>query len=88
MGTLLFIIQLISVFWFFTHTEEFIEELNLILKRFKNIFKIPLKIIGCIRCLSFWGTLIYTQDFVFACQVSLIAFIIDKYVLSTPIKLK
>lgn len=88
MGTLILIINLIAVAWFITQAENFLEEINQILKNWKRIFKIPIKIISCIKCASFWLTISWTQDFVLACQVSLFASLLDKYLLSSPIKLK
>ncbi len=87
METINLILSIVSVSFFATHTSEFIEELNQILKNKRNILKIPGKILMCMKCTSFWVTLIWTQDFLLSTQISLLAFLFDKYILTTPIKL-
>jgi len=81
------IIQIICLSWFLTFANDFINEANEILKNKKNIFKIPTKILQCIKCTAFHVTLIWTQDFLLATQISLLAFLLDKYIISTNIKL-
>ena len=82
METLEIIIKIISLAFFFSHTEEFFDEINLIAEKKKNIIKIPGKILKCIKCNSFWLTLIFSQDFFLATQISLLAYLLDKYLLN------
>ena len=54
----------------------------------KVVFNIPTKIMSCFMCSSFWVSLIYTNgDIPLSGFISLISFCIDKYLISTPVKL-
>lgn len=87
-NTIILIIQLISVAWFITQLGEFVEHFNLILKDWKHIMRIPFIVLECLRCVSFWISLVvFGGDFVFACSISLVATIIDLNFLNKPIQL-
>lgn len=71
------IFQLIAVAWFITQGQNWLDEINEVLKNKKHILRLPFIISSCWRCISFWLTLLVTRDFVLACEVSMIAHLID-----------
>ncbi len=83
METTRIIIYLISVSWFVTNTSEMLEIVNQFLKGFKKGLKFLAIHLTCIKCVSFWLTLIFTMDFCFATFVSLLAYILDAKVLNS-----
>jgi hypothetical protein len=82
------IISILGVAWLLTHYGQFIDIFNDILKKPKRIILIPKKILSCFMCSSFWVAVIVTSGNIpLAGFISIIAFIIDKYLISTPIKI-
>jgi len=82
------IINTIGISWLILHYMDFINEFNDILKNYKRIILIPKTIINCFKCLSFWVGLIITGgDVGLSAFISLMCFILDKYLLTTDIKL-
>ena len=64
------------VSWWFTHFEplqDFIDR-RLILPDWLHTA------LGCWKCMSFWGTLMYSQSFVIACATSLTAVCLNKLI--------
>ena len=41
----------------------------------------------CIKCLGFWITLLYTKDIMLASMVSLGGYLVDKHILTLPMKM-
>ena len=81
-------INIIGIAWLIIHYNEFINIANEILKDKKKVILIPKKIMSCLMCSSFWVGLILTAgDFGVSGFISLIAYLIDKYLISTPIEL-
>ena len=82
------VLNVIGLSWLVTHYKEFSGWIKDILSKPKVIFNIPSKIISCLMCCSFWVGLILTNgDIPLSGFISLVAFCIDKYLISTPIKL-
>ena len=81
------ITNIIGVTWLVYHTPSFIDELNILLKKPKKIMLIPSKIISCLMCTSFWVSLVITKDVTLASSVSVLGYLVDKYLISTDIKL-
>ncbi len=81
------IIKVIGWAFLIIHYKEWIEILNGILKKKKRILLIPSKIGGCMMCASFWVAVIYTGDVGLAGFISLLAFTLDKYIISSPTRL-
>ena len=72
------LISIWIVSWFITRFEplqmllEFVPN-----KLIPNLFKL---LITCLKCTSFWITLIYTQNIVFASGMAFISFFYDKFI--------
>ena len=81
------IFNIIGVSWLVYNSNSFIDEFNIILKNFKKVVLIPKKIVGCLMCTSFWVCLVITKDVSLSSSVSLLAYLVDKYLISTDIKL-
>tara|TARA_R110000744_G_scaffold126526_3_gene232900 strand:+ start:1294 stop:1548 length:255 start_codon:yes stop_codon:yes gene_type:complete len=82
------IINIIGIAWLLTHYSEFIEELNVILKHPKKIILIPGIIMNCLMCSSFWVGLVMSGGQVgLSAFISLLMYLLDKYLISTEIKL-
>ena len=81
------IINIIGVTWLVYHTPSFIDELNILLKKPRRVLLIPSKIISCLMCASFWVSLVITKDVTLASSVSVLGYLVDKYLISTDIKL-
>ena len=81
------IFNIIGISWLVYNSNSFIDEFNIILKNFKKIILIPKKIVSCLMCTSFWVSLVITKDVTLASSVSLLAYLVDKYLISTDIKL-
>jgi len=81
------IVNIIGVSWLVYNSNSFIDEFNVILKNFKKVLLIPKKIISCLMCTSFWVCLVITKDVSLSGAVSLLGYLIDKYLISTDIKL-
>lgn len=62
---------------------------------FKNIITLGkrkriidwLDLMSCLKCNSFWVTLMYTQDIWMASAAGVVGFLVDKYILFSPTKL-
>ena len=82
------IINVLGIAFLISNYDKFWNELIDIYDNYKEIVFIPRTILNCLMCLSFWVSLIYTcGDIPLSGFISLIAFCIDKYLISTPIKL-
>ena len=81
------IFNIVGVSWLVYNSNSFIDEFNTILKNFKKVVLIPKKIVSCLMCTSFWVCLVITKDVSLSGSVSLLAYLIDKYLISTDIKL-
>ena len=81
------IINIIGATWLVYHVPNFIEELNILLKKPRRVLLIPSKIISCLMCTSFWVCLVITKDITLASSVSVLGYLVDKYLISTDIKL-
>jgi len=81
------IFNIVGVSWLVYNSNSFIDEFNIILKNFKRVVLIPKKIVSCLMCASFWVCLVITKDVPLSGSVSLLAYLIDKYLISTDIKL-
>jgi len=81
------IFNIIGISWLVYNSNSFIDEFNIILKNFKKIILIPKKIISCLMCASFWVCLVITKDVSLSGSVSLLGYLVDKYLISTDIKL-
>ena len=81
------IFNIIGVSWLVYNSSNFIDEFNIILKNFKKVVLIPKKIVSCLMCTSFWVCLVITKDVSLSSSVSLLAYLVDKYLISTDIKL-
>jgi hypothetical protein len=81
------ITNIIGVTWLVYHVPSFIEELNFVLKKPIRVLLIPSKIISCLMCTSFWVCLVITKDITLASSVSVLGYLVDKYLISTDIKL-
>ncbi len=73
--------------WLVYHAPSFIDELNFVLKKPRRVLLIPSKIISCLMCTSFWVSLVITKDVTLASSVSVLGYLVDKYLISTDIKL-
>ncbi len=81
------IFNIVGVSWLVYNSSNFIDEFNIILKNFKKVVLIPKKIVSCLMCTSFWVCLVITKDVSLSSSVSLLAYLVDKYLISTDIKL-
>ena len=81
------IFNIIGISWLVYNSNSFIDEFNIILKKFKKIILIPKKIVSCLMCASFWVCLVITKDVSLSGSVSLLGYLVDKYLISTDIKL-
>ena len=78
METIILILKIIGIGWFLTNIKEIMDILFNIIFKPKNIFKLPLIIFSCLKCSTFWVSLIMTFDFGLSCLLSLIIDQIDK----------
>lgn len=77
------IINLICFSWVLTNIPDMV---GLIKNNF-NVWNL-LEIVGtCLKCLSFWITLIYTRDIFLASIISMLCYLIENHILTLPIKL-
>ena len=82
------IIKVIGIAWLIVHYDSFISIFNNILKDYRRIILIPKQIVSCLMCSSFWVSIIYTNcDIPISGFISLIAYVIDKYLITTEVKL-
>ena len=66
------------VSWFITRFEPLQMVLELLPnKLIPNLFKL---LVTCLKCVTFWLTLIYTQNIVFASGMAFISFFYDKFI--------
>jgi hypothetical protein len=73
--------ELISIWlvsWFITRFEPLQMTLELLPnKLLYNLFKL---LITCLKCVSFWLTLAYTQNLIYASAMAFISFWYDKFI--------
>lgn len=81
------IYNIIGIWWILIHISDFIDILNDILKNYKKILIIPKMIITCPKCAMFWTALIITGNIGIAGILSILAYLFDKYLLTTDITL-
>ena len=82
------IIKVIGVAWLIVHYDSFISIFNDILKDYRRIILIPKQIVSCLMCSSLWVSIIFTNgDIPVSGFISLIAYLIDKYLITTEVKL-
>ena len=81
------LIDIIGATWLLYNLGSFIDEFNILLKSPKKVILIPKKIVSCLMCASFWVCLVITKDVSLSGSVSLLAYLVDKYLISTDIKL-
>ena len=81
------LIDIIGATWLLYNLGSFIDEFNILLKSPKKVILIPKKIISCLMCTSFWVCLVITKDLTLSGAVSMAAYLVDKYLISTDIKL-
>lgn len=78
------IIKILLLGWFLTNLKDMYTKLiSIRIKKFIDI----LALMGCMKCNTFWIGIIYTGDIWTALTSSFIAYLIDKYLLTTDIKL-
>lgn len=80
-------LKILGIAWLLTNGGNFLDEANVILKDWKQLKMIPIKIMNCLMCSSFWVSIIMIGDIGFAGVISLLAFAIDKYIISSPTEL-
>jgi hypothetical protein len=72
------LISIWLVSWFITRFEPLQMVLELLPNKLLfNLFKL---LITCLRCLSFWITLCYTQNIVLASGIAFVSFFYDKFI--------
>lgn len=81
------LIDIIGATWLVYNLGSFIDEFNIIIKSPKKLILIPKKIVSCLMCTSFWVCLVITKDVTLSGAVSMAGYLIDKYLISTDIKL-
>jgi len=77
----------IPLAWMVIQIPELVDKLNECLKGWKRAVKVVLSVFTCLKCSSFWVTMIYTGDFFTSCLVSFICDIVERNLLSNNIKL-
>lgn len=79
-------VNIIGISWLIVNLNDIIDKINNIKKT--NI-KDTIKLLStCFKCVSFWVTMILTRgDIGVASCISLLCFIIDKYLIKTEIEL-
>ena len=66
------------VSWFITRFEPLQMVLELLPNKLLfNLFKL---LITCLKCVSFWITLVYTQNIVLASGIAFVSFFYDKFI--------
>lgn len=79
-------IKILLICWFFTQFEPIQNRVDLLNNiTFKNVWLESIKshlfdLLTCLKCLSFWATLIITQDIFAACLIGLAGQIIEKII--------
>ena len=67
---------------------EFLREFRMIVANPVLITDLPLKILECMKCSSFWFALLLTEwNLPLSGFISLLGYLVDKYLISTDIKL-
>lgn len=75
-------INMMCVSFFIMGLPNMIQQFIDLKKRGSRIYDPILKILECYKCTTFWVVLFWSLDFFMACQLSLVAFLIDKYIIS------
>lgn len=73
---------MITISFFIMGTKDIIGNFIALKNKGAKIYDPFLTMLDCIKCVSFWLTLIMTGSFIIACQVSFVAYLLDKYILS------
>lgn len=77
MGQINIILKCIAIAFLITQLGEMLDILNEFLKGFKRGLKSLVSVLSCLKCISFWFGLYYTNDIFIASLIALIAFVID-----------
>jgi hypothetical protein len=84
MTILIVMIRILSIGWFISELPTMYLKLKSVrIKKFIDI----LNLMGCVKCNAFWIGLLLTGNFWIAVWSSFIAYLIDKYILTTPTEL-
>jgi len=75
-------INMLCISFFVMGIPDMIRNLVDLKKKGSRIYDPILKILECYKCTTFFVVLFFTLDFFFACQLSGVAFFIDKYIIS------
>lgn len=75
------VIKIIPIAWLITQLPFMLEGVNQMLKGWRRAIQVLISILSCLKCVSFWLTLVYTRDIVLASQIALISFLIDNHLL-------
>lgn len=75
-------INMMSVSFFLMGLPKMIKHFTDLKKKGARIYDPFLKILECYKCTTFWFVLFWSLDFFFACQLSVIAFLIEKYIIN------
>ena len=81
------LINVLGIAFLIGNYKSFVREAKIIVNNPLKVLLIPRTIANCLMCCSFWVGLILTSDIPLSGFISLVAFCIDKYLISTPIKL-
>jgi hypothetical protein len=74
------LLTLIPLAWWFVNFEP-LQAMFDQLFRYRPSSTISIHIhsaLGCIKCVAFWMTLLFTFDFILACQAALLSFILNE----------
>ena len=80
---MIMIVKIILLSWLVSQTLELFQ---LIRTNF-NLWKLLGLVLSCLKCVAFWIGLALTGNIFVACGVSLIAYVLDRFILSRPMKL-
>lgn len=82
------VLNVLGLSFLVSHYKDFLKEGLVVVNNPLLITRIPVKIINCMKCSSFWIGLILTDwNLPLSGFISLLGFLVDKYLLSTDIKL-
>lgn len=68
----------ISIAWVLTHIKEFIKEFLDMIEKPKRILSLPIRVISCFKCATFWLTLGLSLNLPLACFLSLVSDQLDR----------
>ena len=82
------VIEILGLSFLVTHYKDFINEVKIVISNPKEVFNIPIKIISCYMCASYWIGLILTSgNIALSGFCGLCAYLLDKHLINTDIKL-